>query len=583
VSLYDNHTWFLSAARGVEYHIDARAGTASFIWQYRSPDGQHSNATGSFRRYDGGRDNVISWGFKLNTLFTEVDAEGRVLLDARFSGGDTAYRTIKAPFTQFDIDLLRQTAGLPGASTFPRPVVSTIGPTVGRISGGTVVALHGSGFVGATVVRFGSVEARSFTVVGDDTITAVAPSGSRRADVTVATAGGTSAPHPANMLSRSDATFSTGTGSWTRNVNSKIALARSPARSRPYSLEVEPRKPGLSSVYSTGYPIPSSAPISGGVWVRSALGRGLFRVALIFNDAQGSGLLVAHGRFVRVSQGWTHLSARGTSPRSSASVALTVDSAGGRDAFYLDDASLTGSARFAFRPLPPDVTSVSPSVGDARGGTAVTISGAGFTGATAVNLGSAPARSFTVSSDDSITAVAPPGIGAVEVTVTTPAGTSSSGRRNLLSAADSRFEGGVGLWEGTANATVSLSSKRARTGRHSLEVRPTGRDVASISTARYPASLSGQYDAELWVATPGAREHVRPLMVFFGSSGQILSTEEARQLRWTSRSGWTKLALSALSPAGTTSVALGVGIVDGAAPLYVDDVRLTSFVRFAYE
>lgn len=582
VSLYDNHTWFLGAARGVEYRVDSHAGTAAFVWQYRSPDGQHSNATGSFRRYDGGGDNVISWGFKLNTLFTEVDAAGRVLLDARFSGGDTAYRTIKAPLAQFDIDLLRATAGLPGALALPRPVVSSIGPAVGRTSGGTVVALHGSGFVGTTAVRFGSIEARSFTVAGDDSITAVAPPGSRSADVTVITAGGRSALHPANMLSRSDATFSTGTGSWTQNVNSTIALARAPARSRPFSLEARCPKPGLSSAFSTGYPIPPGARIRGAFWARTPLGRGRVRAALIFNDERGSGLAVAHSRFVQVSERWTRLSVSGKSPMGAASVALTIDTADCHGGVYLDDASLTGSARFAFRHLPPAGTSVTPSMGAARGGTSVTIAGAGFTAATAVKFGSTPARSFTVASDDSITAVAPPGHGAVEVTVRTSAGTSSSRGRNLLSAADSGFEGGVGLWEGTTNATVSLSSKRARTGRHSLEVRP-GVGFASVSTGPCPANVSGAYDAEFWVATPGATEHVRPLMIFFGSGGAILSVEDGPEIHRTARSGWRKLRLSALSPAGATSVAVGVGITDGAAPLYVDDVRLTSFVRFAYE
>jgi arylsulfotransferase ASST/IPT/TIG domain-containing protein len=583
VSLYDNQTWFLGAARGVEYHIDARAGTAALVWQYRSPDGQHSNATGSFRRYAGGDDNIVSWGFKLNTLFTEVDTAGRVLLDVRFSGGDTAYRTIKAPLAQFDIELLRRTAGLPGARALPRPVVTSIGPSVGRSSGGTVVELHGSGFTGATAVRFGSVESRSFTVVGDDSITAVAPTGSRSADVTVTTAGGRSAPRTANMLSRSDATFSTGTGSWVTNVNATIALARAPARSRPFSLETNCRKPGPSSAFSTGYPIPPGALIDGGLWAKTALGHARVRAALIFNDSGGSGLAVARSRYVQLSTRWVRLTVRGKSPVGTASVALTVDNADCHGALYLDDASLKGSARFTFGHLRPEVTSVSPIGGVGRGGTSVTITGAGFASASAVRFGRVRARSFSVSDDNSITAVAPPGHGAVEVTVSTAAGTSSTRSRNLLSAADSRFEAGIGLWEATENATVLLSGNRARTGKHSLEVRPMGVGLASVSTEPYPAGISGEYDAELWVATPGATEHVRPVMIFFGPTGQVLSTEEAPQLRRTARSGWTKLALSALSPAGTTSVAVGVSTTDAAGPLYVDDARLTSFVRFAYE
>ena len=70
----------------------------------------------------------------------------------------------------------------------------------------------------------------------------------------------------------------------------------------------------------------------------------------------------------------------------------------------------------------PSVTSVSPDAGLTAGGTTVTISGADFTGATAVDFGSTPATSYTVNSATSITAVSPAGSGTVEVTVTNASG-----------------------------------------------------------------------------------------------------------------------------------------------------------------
>ncbi|MCL5948469.1 MAG: IPT/TIG domain-containing protein [Actinobacteria bacterium] len=73
----------------------------------------------------------------------------------------------------------------------------------------------------------------------------------------------------------------------------------------------------------------------------------------------------------------------------------------------------------------PTATGITPAVGPKLGGTSVTISGSGFTGATAVDFGSKPATSFTVDSDTSITAVSPPGTGTVSVTVTTANGTSN--------------------------------------------------------------------------------------------------------------------------------------------------------------
>lgn len=76
----------------------------------------------------------------------------------------------------------------------------------------------------------------------------------------------------------------------------------------------------------------------------------------------------------------------------------------------------------------PLVTGVEPAGGPAAGGTAVTITGSGFARATLVRFGSVPAASFTVVSDEKITAVSPPGAGTVDVTVTAARGTSPVGR-----------------------------------------------------------------------------------------------------------------------------------------------------------
>jgi hypothetical protein len=73
---------------------------------------------------------------------------------------------------------------------------------------------------------------------------------------------------------------------------------------------------------------------------------------------------------------------------------------------------------------PPTVTNVEPNHGSPSGGTTVTITGTSFTRASAVKFGSTNAATFTVNSATSITAVSPKGKGTVDVTVTTPAGTS---------------------------------------------------------------------------------------------------------------------------------------------------------------
>jgi hypothetical protein len=73
----------------------------------------------------------------------------------------------------------------------------------------------------------------------------------------------------------------------------------------------------------------------------------------------------------------------------------------------------------------PAVTGVSPNEGPAAGGTAVTITGSGFTGATEVDFNTGIlATNVTVVSSTEITCVAPAGAGTVDVTVTTLKGTS---------------------------------------------------------------------------------------------------------------------------------------------------------------
>jgi hypothetical protein len=77
----------------------------------------------------------------------------------------------------------------------------------------------------------------------------------------------------------------------------------------------------------------------------------------------------------------------------------------------------------------PVVSSVTPNLGPPAGGTAVTIAGTGFTGATSVRFAGQPATNVVVASDTSITCKTPPASrdGPVSVSVTTPGGTGASG------------------------------------------------------------------------------------------------------------------------------------------------------------
>ncbi len=76
----------------------------------------------------------------------------------------------------------------------------------------------------------------------------------------------------------------------------------------------------------------------------------------------------------------------------------------------------------------PSVTAPSPAFGPMAGGTAVTITGTAFvSGVTTVKFGANAAASVTVNSPTSLVATAPSGnLGTVDVTATTPGGTSTT-------------------------------------------------------------------------------------------------------------------------------------------------------------
>jgi hypothetical protein len=57
----------------------------------------------------------------------------------------------------------------------PSPVINSITPTSGPITGGTVVTITGAGLIDTIGVNFGTTPATGFTVGSDNTVTAIAP------------------------------------------------------------------------------------------------------------------------------------------------------------------------------------------------------------------------------------------------------------------------------------------------------------------------------------------------------------------------------------------------------------------------
>jgi alpha-tubulin suppressor-like RCC1 family protein len=103
-------------------------------------------------------------------------------------------------------------------------------------------------------------------------------------------------------------------------------------------------------------------------------------------------------------------------------VDVTVTTAAGTSPIGVAD-------RFSYV-APPSVAKLSVKNGAGAGGTSVTITGSNLEGATSVSFGANAATGVTIESATSITAVAPAGSGTVNVTVTTPGGTSTPSKHN---------------------------------------------------------------------------------------------------------------------------------------------------------
>ncbi len=248
---------------------------------------------------------------------------------------------------------------------FPAPTVSSIGPSSGPAAGGTTVTITGTGFTGTTQVQFGGVDATGYTVVNSTTITATAPPGTGTVDVRVTTPGGTSSNTAADNFTYIAAP-----------TVSSITPTSGPAG-------------GGTVVTITGTDFTTATEVKFGTTDATSF--------TVVNDTTITATSPAHAAGtddIRVT------TPSGTSPNTAA-----------------DDFTFIAA---------PTVTAVSPSSGATAGGTAVTITGTGFTGTTQVQFGGTNATGYSVVNATTITATAPAhAAGTVAVRVTAPGGTSA--------------------------------------------------------------------------------------------------------------------------------------------------------------
>ena len=257
------------------------------------------------------------------------------------------------------------------------PTVKHVAPHHGTANGGTAVSIVGTNLTGASAVDFGTKPARSFSVRSRKIIIAHSPSGTGVVDITVTTPNGTSAIGKADQFTYS-------------------------GQPHPVVKSVDPRHG------------------------RQAGGT---LVTINGNDLEGATAVHFGANAATSVTVYSHHLVTAKSPPGTGTVDVTVTTPAGTSPTNRKD-------QFTYSSKLPVVTHVTPHRGSPAGGTAVTIHGSNFTGASAVDFGPNAGTGVSVITSHLITATSPAGSGTVDVTVTTPLGTSGPATGDQFTYAD---------------------------------------------------------------------------------------------------------------------------------------------------
>lgn len=402
---------------------------------------------------------------------TEVSIVGSNFVDVEsvtFGGTPASDFTVESssqisatspPHAAGTVDVEVTTAG--GSDThdftyYDAPSISSIDPDEGPASGGTFVAITGTGFTPESTVTFDGTPATGVSVVNSGEITAVSPAGSPgTVDVEVTTQGGSdthdftyfAAPNASNIdpdegpTSGGTEVTITGSGlTGTTSVtfggedatgftvdNDGQITATTPPHA-PGTVDVVVTNPGgsdtLDFTYIPDAPSlssidPDEGPETGGTVVTISGQNFVGTTDVTFGGTPAQSFEVISDTEIEAI---TPAHAPGT-------VDVEVTNPGGSDT--LDFTYTPGDG------TPPSISGIDPDEGPESGGTTVTITGQNFTGTTGVRFGATPATSFEVDNDGQITAVSPAHApGSVNVVVTTADGSASRSFTYLPDAGD---------------------------------------------------------------------------------------------------------------------------------------------------
>lgn len=396
-----------------------------------------------------------------------------------------------------------------------QPGYTSVSPSSGPASGGTTVTFTGSYFTNASQVNFGNVPATSFAVDDDQTITAIAPPGTGTVDVVVYNATGTD------------------------------GCCSDPATRFTY------------------IPVPAITDLWGGFGFHGEeliQFNGSSSVTIMGSGFTGATAVhiggVPSAHFFIVND--TTIQASAPSGTFGTSVSVTVTTPGGTSAPSTKLLTYSSIRQ-------PGVSSVAPSSGPLAGGTAVTITGTSFTGASAVKFGTTPATSVVVVDDTTLTAVAPAGVGSVDIFVTNLIGVASSNPAPIFTyipgPAVTRLVRNGGSAAGGDTVIITGSAFTGATAVLFGATPATGVTINSDTqiTAVAPA---GTGNVNVTVTTPGGVSGTGPGNVFYYGAPQPVLT------------GVTP---SAGPEAGGTSVTITGSDFSGASAVLFGTVPATSF------
>ncbi|KAJ5613420.1 hypothetical protein N7510_006614 [Penicillium lagena] len=328
------------------------------------------------------------------------------------------------------------------------PVVSSVSPSSGPAAGGNTVTIGGSGFANATSVRFGSTAATSFTVVSSTVVNAVVPPGPGAGGIVsvfVTGLGGTSAASTTYTYNATPTPTITGltpssgpvSGGNTvtimgSNLNgaTEVTFAGTPATSFTISSPTQVNAVAPSGTVGTapvvvitpagttagfGYTFialpapmavfPTTGVIAGGEIVTITGTNLLDTTSMNFGTTPAASFTVVSDREVDAI----------TPMHLSGTIQINITTLGGTD----------NSLSFQFQQSPV-ISSITPTSGPIAGGAVVTITGASLIDTHDVYFGITPATTFTISSDNTVTATSPAGAAGVRaITVNTPSATSN--------------------------------------------------------------------------------------------------------------------------------------------------------------